>query len=69
MTPSSITSTMRFCKRHAVDREGRQAQRPGEPEPGVGENRERQVQALHRFALVVAVLGRHAKEMGHAEPP
>ena len=56
-------------RRHAVDGKGRQAQRPGEAEPGIGEYGKRQVQPLHRFALIVAVLGRHAEQIGDAKLP
>ena len=54
-------------QRHAVLGERRELQGTGEREPFVGEDRKRQMQPLHRLALVGAVLGREAVELSHAQ--
>ena len=67
MTPSSMTSAMRFSSVMPGDGEGRQVQRPGKRQLGIGQDRERQMQPLGGLALIIGVLGRQAEQVRHAQ--
>jgi hypothetical protein len=55
-------------QRHAGNGERGELHGAGEGKPGIGEDRERQVQALGGLALIVGVLRREPEQVGNAEP-
>src|SRR5919197_4869888 len=57
-----------FEQRHAGNLERRQLEGARKLEPFVGKHRKRQVQTLHRFALIGAVLRRQTKHTRDPEP-